>query len=72
MDEKLIKYFVGFNDGVHSCFGALSALVEGVNNVDDPNQIKMMIASTSNTIADIMEGTSQRLEKLLNEKEDSQ
>lgn len=65
MDEKSIKYYTGFNDGVHSCFGALSALVEGVNNVNDPNQIKMMIVKTANTIADIMEGTSQRLEQIL-------
>lgn len=72
MDTNKVSYYHGFNDGVHSCFGALAALVEGVNNVNDANQLKMMIITTANTIAEIMEGTSQRLEKILHEKEDSQ
>jgi hypothetical protein len=68
-DINKITYFDGFNDGAHSCFGALSALIDGVNQVDDPNQIKMMIATTANTIADIMETTSKKLEELM-KKED--
>lgn len=60
-----IRYYNGFNDGVHSCFSALSALIEGVNSVNDPNQLKMMIVNTANTIAEIENTTSSNLEMLI-------
>lgn len=64
-----IAYCDGFNDGVHSCVGVLSALVDGANQVDDPIKLKMMIVSSVNTVAEIMQSSSDKLSQLVKEKE---
>lgn len=60
-NDRQLHYYHGLNDGINMCNQMLIALVEGATKSEDLNQIRLVIATSASTIADIMQETSSRI-----------